>query len=124
MSEQVELKLVKLLEDTDTSPYGNPIPGLESLGVKSSAAPAAVSLGRLLGEEPDGTSRSAEISWIGEPIQVDVPLLRQLADAGILPGESVTATVLGTYISVARAGAESVLDLPEEVAAHVFIKEK
>lgn len=124
MSEQVETKLVSLLADTDTSPYGNPIPGLGALGVEAPEAPPAVSLGRLLGEESDGTTRDVEVSWFGEPIQVDVALLRQLADAGIMPGEAVTATVLGTYISLAKTGAQSVLDLPEEVAAHVFIKEK
>src|SRR5919201_1785365 len=38
MSEAVERKLVALLGSTDTSPYGNPIPGLDELGVGEPAA--------------------------------------------------------------------------------------
>ena len=32
MSEQVERKLVNLLSETSTGPYGNPIPGLDVIG--------------------------------------------------------------------------------------------
>ena len=39
MSEAVERKLVALLGNPTASPYGNPIPGLDELGVRRSCSP-------------------------------------------------------------------------------------
>src|SRR5437764_1286650 len=47
MSEAVERKLVKLLDHPTTSPYGNPIPGLDKLGDGEPAPPAEADLARL-----------------------------------------------------------------------------
>src|SRR5918992_692050 len=47
MSEAVERKLVALLGNPTTSPYGNPIPGLDKLGVGEAALPNGPELQRL-----------------------------------------------------------------------------
>ncbi|HWR46748.1 MAG TPA: metal-dependent transcriptional regulator, partial [Pseudonocardiaceae bacterium] len=47
MSEAVERKLVALLGNPTMSPYGNPIPGLDELGVGEAAGPVEPNLVRL-----------------------------------------------------------------------------
>ncbi|KMS92312.1 metal-dependent transcriptional regulator [Prauserella rugosa] len=89
MSEAVERKLVALLDHPTTSPYGNPIPGLDKLGEGGEPAPPAESdLVRL-----DDVARSGggkvEIRRIAEHVQSDEGLMSQLKAVGIVPGRTV-----------------------------------
>ena len=85
MSEQVEQKLVALLGHPQTSPYGNPIPGLDSLGETTatvqethrdliSAEAAAVRGGRF------------EVRRIIEIVQNQPGVMDRLQRAGVVPG--------------------------------------
>src|SRR5689334_973088 len=47
MSEDVERRLVEVLKNPTTSPYGNPIPGLADLGLDPTATPSRGDLVRL-----------------------------------------------------------------------------
>ena len=89
MSEAVERKLVKLLDHPTTSPYGNPIPGLDKLGEGEPAPPAEADLVRL-----DEFSRAGggkvEIRRIAEHIQLDEALMTELKSVGLLPGRTVS----------------------------------
>ncbi|MBK1788351.1 metal-dependent transcriptional regulator [Prauserella cavernicola] len=89
MSEAVERKLVTLLDHPTTSPYGNPIPGLDKLGQGGEPAPPAESdLVRL-----DDVARSGggkvEIRRIAEHVQLDETLMTELKAVGIMPGKTV-----------------------------------
>ena len=57
-------------------------------------------------------------------IQVEPELLVQLDEGGIRPGASVSLERVGDYISVRVPGIEGALELPPEVAAHVFVAVK
>ena len=120
MSEQVERKLLTMLGHPTESPYGNPIPGLAELG----------------GAEPNGTGGlinlvdavhgrdsgvTARIRRLGEPAQVDPELLLQLKQAGVFPGSTGTFAPAGSYVSVQIEGFEAGLELPNELAAHIFV---
>jgi DtxR family Mn-dependent transcriptional regulator len=120
MSEQVERKLVRLLENTESGPYGNPIPGLSQLGLAEAKAPKVQSLATLLAR--DGEAQ-VTVGWIGEPIQVDPELLGQLAECGVVPGGTLSAERAGSYITVASfpSVSDEALELPVEVAAHIFV---
>lgn len=87
MSEEVERRLLEVLNFPTESPYGNPIPGLEELGV--AAAPPFMSgvqaLSEVLSDKLVATLRR-----LGEPLQFDTEVLRALAEAGIEPGSTVT----------------------------------
>ncbi|WP_129339358.1 metal-dependent transcriptional regulator [Cellulomonas endophytica] len=70
-------------------------------------------------EEDEGTE--AVVARIAEPLQVDVELLAQFADAGLRPGARVVVRHLGGgRVQVGAAGAEG-LELDDEVARHVFV---
>ena len=121
MSERVERRLYELLGRPSESPYGNPIPGLEGIGGVTTEVfhdgvrdlVSAVSLG--VPGEP------LKLVRLAEPIQVEPELLQQLDEAGLRPGAQITAEGVGGYISVRVPGIEGALELPTEVAAHVFV---
>ncbi len=64
------------------------------------------------------------IARLGEPVQTDPELLARFAATGVVPGARV---VVGhgraASSTLGVPGFELVLDLPEEVARHVFVHE-
>ncbi|GAB3184324.1 metal-dependent transcriptional regulator [Nesterenkonia halophila] len=138
MSERVERRLVELLEDPVVSPYGNPIPGLEKLGVSRAqqVAEQLVTLRRVAEEGGDvdggaaasagGAGRAWRVQRLAESIQVEPEVLEQLLEAGIRPGVRVTpGEVSEAYVSLVVAtegtGEEVEVELPLEVAQHIFV---
>jgi DtxR family Mn-dependent transcriptional regulator len=120
MSERVERRIYELLDHPTESPYGNPIPGLAALGGEAAAASdAAVSL--LEAMKSYGAASAVTVSRLAEPIQVEPELLAQLDEGGIRPGAAVALERVGDYISVRVPGIDGALELPPEVAAHVFV---
>lgn len=118
MSEQVETRLLSILPEHTTGPYGNPIPALEDLGVDAAVVPETVSLTRAV---KSGETQTVGIAWLAEPLQVDIELLAQLQETGIVPGTSVSVESDGDYVSIRAEGSSDVLDLPSETAAFVFV---
>lgn len=119
MSEQVEKRLVTMLPEFARSPYGNPVPGLEDLGVEAAPETAVVSLSTVAATSVGST---VTIAWFAEPLQVDTYLLAQFRETGVMPGTEVEVVQVGEYITL-RAGAhDTVLDLPVETASHVFVR--
>ncbi|WP_454051023.1 metal-dependent transcriptional regulator [Cellulomonas sp. Marseille-Q8402] len=122
MSERVERRLAALLDHPHFDPYGNPIPGLDEIGEERTP------VGFLDGVESivaavttAGGSTTGVVARIGEPLQVDVDLLARLAEAGVRPGSEVSVQKSDGVVSVGLVGAETVLDLPQEIARHVFL---
>ncbi|QWF77567.1 metal-dependent transcriptional regulator [Amycolatopsis sp. CA-230715] len=90
MSEAVERKLVKLLDHPTTSPYGNPIPGLDKLGEGGEPAlPVEADLVRL-DEFARAGGGAVEIRRIAEHVQLDEKLMVELKSVGLIPGRTVT----------------------------------
>lgn len=121
MSEQVERRIIELLEHPTHSPYGNPIPGLEALGQKPSGkfADGVVNIvNYVLGAvgPVQGT-----IKRLGEPVQYEPELLEQLRTAGAIPGAKASFTASGSYVLVQVEGSDEGLELPNEVAIHVYV---
>ncbi|WP_158882572.1 metal-dependent transcriptional regulator [Amycolatopsis anabasis] len=90
MSEAVERKLVKLLDHPTTSPYGNPIPGLDKLGEGGVPAPPAESDLIRLDEFARAGGGKVEIRRIAEYVQENEALMTELKSAGIVPGGTVS----------------------------------
>ena len=80
MSEQVERKLVTLLPEIASGPYGNPIPGLDVIGGKLNNGTEVVDLATAVAR--DGSGKELRIAWFAEPLQVDIHLLQQFQVAG------------------------------------------
>ncbi|MBT0767505.1 metal-dependent transcriptional regulator [Kineosporia sp. J2-2] len=135
MSDHVEQKLLKMLAGPMESPYGNPIPGLEELGGAASA-PGAFRQGVLsLPDAVAAATSAAEgnelmIRRLGERLQIDTELMKQLQGAGMVPGSRVQAqrTPTGYLINVVKlpemrsADSDSGVALLADVARHVFVE--
>jgi DtxR family Mn-dependent transcriptional regulator len=121
MSEQVERKLLEMLGHPTESPYGNPIPGLDELGDTAASAftHGVINLPQLV--EGRNSAVTASIRRLGEPAQVDPEQLLQLKEAGIFPGSTGSFSAAGSYILVQVDGFGAGLELPNEVAAHIFV---
>ena len=122
MSEQVEKRLTQLLEHPHYDPYGNPIPGLVEIGEEGFVAGFLDGVVSLVDPEAPTDGAEAIVARIGEPVQVDVPLLVRLVEAGVTPGSRVTVERTEGTVTVGAPGAATVLDLPDEVARHIFVQ--
>jgi DtxR family Mn-dependent transcriptional regulator len=112
MSEAVERKLLSLLNNPTVSPFGKPIPGLDALGGNTSAVLDALTL---LSTTATPEGRQVVIRRISEQLQEDAGLLRSLADQGIRPGSTVTASLANGTVLVDGVA------LQPGVAQHVFV---
>jgi DtxR family Mn-dependent transcriptional regulator len=122
MSEEVERRLVTLLENPTTCPHGNPIPGLDELGVqRSGGVPTAAPLLSMMDvATPAGVP--VVVSRISEQVQSDSMLMLKLKQIGIQPGHEVTLATGDDGVRVTgddTAGTSG--DLPRDIAAHVFV---
>jgi len=122
MSEQVERKILGLINTSEVSPYGNPIPGLEELGIvaQTSETRLAVSLPSKLAVSGDASG--LVLSRIGEPIQIDPQFLAELRDLGLVPGAKVNASHISGRIFLCLEGQENGLALDHDLAAHIFVE--
>ena len=122
ISEHVEKKILELIESPDFSPYGNPIPGLDELGYKTNptfkdGVVSIVDLPKAIASQSEFVLRR-----IGEPMQLDVELLGQLKELGILPGAKVTVDFEGTSVLIAKHGRADGLRLEPDLAMHLFVE--
>ncbi|MDO5619521.1 metal-dependent transcriptional regulator [Kocuria sp.] len=101
MSEDVERRLMVLLDAPEASPYGMPIPGLDGLTAEDEqtainallAAPsgALANLPRLLTMLRDGATGPFTLLGVPEVVQADGESVPALAEAGVLTGAAFTA---------------------------------
>jgi DtxR family Mn-dependent transcriptional regulator len=123
MSDRVERKLLEILGHPTESPYGNPIPGLEELGVPveppESFRTGLSSLTEVAGDE----IVEVMVRRLGEPIQTDPELMVRLARVGLRPGRHVRVRALagGTVLVDSLVGDEKPVELPRELAGHVLV---
>ena len=120
MSEQVERRLVELLNHPSESPYGNPIPGLSELGESLKDTEF------LEGVVPMTKAVSGSIEpirlvvrRISEPLQTDTEVMSVLRRVGVLPGNDVLVSQGHDGVIVARQGETAEID--SESAAHIFV---
>src|SRR4051794_5287667 len=115
MSDAVEQRVYELLGRPTRSPYGNPIPGLDTLqgGTPDETADPERNLAF------PGLAGSVVVSRICESVQTDADVLRQLHTAGIDPGATVTVAQERDGVSIDREGER--IRLPREVASRVFV---
>jgi len=120
MSEDVERRLVAVLDNPTVSPFGNPIPGLSELGVGGPAERTS-HLVRLT-ELPEGTPVAVVVRQLTEHLQVDAELITRLKEAGVVPNArvSVQRNPLGG-VTIMIPGHEHV-DLPHEMAHAVKVE--
>ncbi len=116
MSENVERRLLKVLDNPTISPYGNPIPGLEELGLNVPVPPDTTE--RLV-ELPQGES-VVIVRRMAEHVQADPELIAELRDAGVVPNARVTVVVNPRSVTISSPGHDG-LTLSSEMAHAIFV---
>jgi DtxR family transcriptional regulator, Mn-dependent transcriptional regulator len=110
ISDAVEKRLVELLEDPETCPHGNPIPGI------------GIEAGRddlLTLNEAASRGGEVVIRRISEKIQSDVEVMRALREHGVRPGAVATIRSSDRHQVVVVDDAELILDT--DTAKHLYV---
>lgn len=120
ISDRVELKIIEMIGDPTLSPYGNPIPGLADIGITSSSdaveVVSVVDLPRAIANQDVFV-----LNRIGEHLQIDVDLLAQLEELGILPGASIRLFFDESTVLITNSESQDGLKLELDLAAHLFV---
>ncbi|MGW6334174.1 metal-dependent transcriptional regulator [Nocardia rhamnosiphila] len=119
MSEDVERRLVEVLNHPTTSPYGNPIPGLDELGI--SATHLLEEPLKRLSELPQGRTHAVVVRRLAEHIQTDPEVIGRLREAGVVPDARVTVESKPGAVVITVPG-HSGYELPDEMAHAVQVK--
>ncbi|WP_197381121.1 metal-dependent transcriptional regulator [Mycolicibacterium mengxianglii] len=121
MSEDVERRLLAVLDNPTVSPFGNPIPGLSELGLGTDPGAEEPNLVRLT-ELPAGSPVAVVVRQLTEHVQGDTMLISRLKEAGVVPNARVTVETnpLGGVIIIIP-GHENV-ELPHEMAHAVKVE--
>lgn len=117
MSDRVERKILALLDERAQSPNGNPIPGLDELGVTAEREMRSVviPLAELAGPEPC----RVEVRRLGEPVQHDGEVLTLLQAAGAVPGRSVDVVVVDGRWRIGSG--DAAVEVGKEIAGQVWV---
>lgn len=122
MSDAAEQKIIELLEQKSESPYGNPIPGLDEIGLPK--APAFMTgVARITEVIADGSQRQVTIRRLGEPVQFSVDDLELLHSVGAVPGGQVLAKLDGNSVAFTSLDGAVTQTVPaRSVASHIFVE--
>jgi len=121
MSEQVETKILDILGHPSESPYGTPIPSIDDTGLSLSAVFLHGVTNLVDAVAASEGPVASTVRRLGEPVQFDPELLGQLRQAGVVPGSTGSFSAAGSYVLVQMQGHEDGLELPPEVASHIFV---
>ena len=119
ISEDVERRLVELLNSPTESPYGNPIPGLQELGVIDPPEPFRDGNEQLTDVVRNAPARVV-IERMSEEIQKDVEMMGTLRQAGIQPGAEVSVEAGGLGVRMSADGWPD-CEIDREASTHLFV---
>jgi DtxR family Mn-dependent transcriptional regulator len=117
MSDEVERRIIAVLDHPTTSPYGNPIPGLEQLGIE--VEHQQEELARLT-DLPPATPVAVVVRRLAEYVQSDPEVMAELRAAGVVPDARITAEVRPGGVVISAAGHDGVA-LTDEMARAVQV---
>jgi DtxR family transcriptional regulator, Mn-dependent transcriptional regulator len=119
MSEAVERRIVAMLDKPLVCPHGNPIPGLDDLGLPFSATDDHSGLMTLTTASTQLAGRPVAVQRISEQLQPDAATMHQLTDSGLRPGHRVTVNPTPDGVEIWNDGARVQLD--RHVSDHIFV---
>jgi len=120
MSESVERRLLEILGNPTTSPYGNPIPGLGELVPGAGAQPIDKAAMAPLSDVARADVRRVIVRRIAEPLQDDAEAMTTMHRIGAMPGASVKVHRSAGGVTIGSGGEYT--ELADEVAAHVLVE--
>jgi len=119
MSDAVERRIVAMLEKPLVCPHGNPIPGLEDLGLPFDAQDGD-HVARSLTLAASDDDSVVLVNRISEQLQSDAELMRRLSNAGIRPGRELTIARGSNCIEVEASGVGR-SSFEHAITDHVFV---
>lgn len=119
ISENVERRLLELLNNPTESPYGNPIPGLEELGQEENGEEFMEGV-MPLSEAATTDERRVLVRRISEEMQKDEVLMGALRRVGALPDRTVSAVATPDGVLLGSGGETAEIVL--EAADHIFVR--
>ncbi|MEN9753499.1 MAG: hypothetical protein RL670_1190 [Actinomycetota bacterium] len=122
MSDAVERKIIELIDRPDLSPYGNPIPGLSSLGMKNNNEfmSGVISIAAVKAEEYPSDFTLARI---GEAFQAEIDQLKLLSDCDLKPGSTVKISLEGNFFKLENPLTGAAALVPAGMAAHLYVSQ-
>jgi DtxR family Mn-dependent transcriptional regulator len=117
MSDRVERRILAMLEAPYVSPYGNPIPGLDELGIEATQSQNSRVLA--LHDAVSQGVTSVTLVRIGEAPQTFPGFLEDITTLRLLPGASVTIAAKGDEYSLGTEHGAVTVSL--DVARHIFV---
>jgi len=118
MSDAVERRILALLDKPLVCPHGNPIPGLDQLGLPFATTDRGEPLLSLT-EAADGGDEVV-VTRISESLQPDAELMHKLSAAGLRPGSRVSVAAAAQGVEVWSGDAEHTV-FDRLVSDHVFV---
>jgi DtxR family Mn-dependent transcriptional regulator len=119
MSDAVERRILALLSKPLVCPHGNPIPGLDELGLPFATSDDHAGLTTISAAARAGTS-DAVVERISEQLQSDATMMHRFAGAGLLPGRRVRLAPRNGSVEV-TTDKETLLAGPD-VSDHIFVR--
>lgn len=116
MSDEVEQKLLGVLNDYSRSPFGNPVPGLAEIG-GDEPAQEAEKIQRL--SDLSGGEYTVQVVQINEILQVEQSYMKRLHKAGIMPGAEAVAEVAAGRVTLSRG--DHSLDIPDTLTHAIMV---
>ena len=122
MSEAVERRILALIDKPLVCPHGNPIPGLDQLGLPF-ATDQTETLVSLASAVRAGAAEVV-ITRISEQLQPDAALMHRLLEAGVRPGRRVRvlAAAGGVEVRPVEDGERPGVVFEPLVGDHVFVQ--
>ena len=120
ISEAVEERLVRLLNAPSVCPHGNPIPGLDELGLEG-YAPEPFTDDSIVPmvDAASNSETTVTVRRISEQLQPDADIMLTLRESGVQPGQEVVLRATDDGVSV--IGQDGNTELSADVAGHVFV---
>lgn len=119
VSTDVERRLVNVLGTPTESPYGNPIPGLDTLGVEVPSTAFLEGVQTLADQLSVAGERDVTVVRLSELIQSEPETLKHLASVDAIPGQRVRAAISGQFVVLGEIPHQIRID--REQADHIFV---
>jgi len=119
ISEDVERRLVAIMDDPTVSPYGTPVPGLEELGRR----PVAFAFRDAADPLPEVAARGVGhvvLVRLSEQAQADEAVLSRLDSIGVRPGSGVQVALRGDSVELVTASGH--WRCPLDLAAGLYVR--
>jgi len=127
ISENVERRVLELLDYPVVCPHGNLIPGLLELELPEYVRQRVLAATAEAGETMSGIASAVPVrvvvQRISEQIQSDLVLMLKLRRAGIQPGREVILMTgeHGVRVTAGQSADNGSVELPDQIASHVFV---